>query len=337
MGTNKNAIIRYYALDRCFKNITRKYYIDDLIDACNDALFNYTGMEECVHRHQIYNDINFMEEQWHVPLQRIKDGKRIYFRYSDGSFTIHDTILNDDDIVKVVSAFTLLHNFEGLPNFEWVADIEAHFRTTFRLRESRHRSIVGFENNPYVRGLNFFSMVFNAIIAKETIKIEYQKFDNSELRMFVVHPYYLKQYSNRWYLLSLNDERKSVFTLALDRFKSVTKASVPYVDNTDIDLNDYFFDAIGITVPSDKEVLTVLLRISSSQMPYVESKPIHGSQRIIERNDDYSIVEIKVYNTYELKSIILSFGDNIEVISPESLRKEIAEIICRMNDKYKSD
>src|SRR5574344_692361 len=334
MGTNKNAIIRYYALDRCFKNITRKYYIDDLIDACNDALFNYTGMEECVHRHQIYNDINFMEEQWHVPLQRIKDGKRIYFRYSDGSFTIHDTILNDDDIVKVESAFTLLHNFEGLPNFEWVADIEAHFRTTFRLRESRHRSIVGFENNPYVRGLNFFSMVFNAIIAKETIKIEYQKFDNSELRTFVVHPYYLKQYSNRWYLLSLNDERKSVFTLALDRFVSVADSMLPYIENFALNLNDYFFDAIGITVPPDKQVTTVHLRISALQLPYVQTRPIHGSQRILEQNDENAIIEIKVYNTYELKSIILSFGDKIEVLSPDTLRKEIADIVSRMSFKY---
>jgi predicted DNA-binding transcriptional regulator YafY len=88
-------------------------------------------------------------------------------------------------------------------------------------------------------------------------------------------------------------------------------------------------------VPPDKKVETVLLRIAASQMPYIKTRPIHGSQRILEQNDEHAIVEIKVYNTYELKSILLSFGDNIEVLSPDSLRKELAEIISRMNEKYK--
>lgn len=333
MATNKNAIIRYYALDRCFKNIYRTYYINDLIDACNDAIYQYTGKAEDVHRHQVYNDINFMEEHWDIPLQRIRDGKRTYFRYDDPSFSIHDTLLSDEDIMKVESAFTLLHCFEGLPNFEWVAEIDARFRTMFRLGESQDNSIVSFEHNPYIRGLNFFSEVFNAIINRQVLKVCYQKF-NKDPREFIVHPYYLKQYANRWYLLSLNDEKRSIFILALDRFTSVAKINIPYIENKEINVDDYFYDAIGITVPKDKTVITVRLRIANAQMPYVETKPIHGSQRIIERGEDGTIIELKVYSTYELKSIILSFGRNAEVLAPESLRKEIAEIVCGMNKKY---
>jgi predicted DNA-binding transcriptional regulator YafY len=305
-----------------------------LIDACNDAIYQYTGREECVHRHQVYNDINFMEEHWDIPLQRLKDGRRTLFRYSDLSFSIHDSLLSEEDIVKVESAFSLLKCFEGLPNFEWVAEIDARFRTMFRLSESQRSSIVSFENNPYISGLSFFPKVFNAIVNKQAITVTYRKFDQTAVRTFTVHPYYLKQYSNRWYLLSLNDEHKSVFILALDRFVSVSDAGIPYVENTEMNLNDYFFDAIGITVPPDKKVETVLLRIAASQMPYIKTRPIHGSQRILEQDDEHAIVEIKVYNTYELKSILLSFGSNIEVLSPDSLRKEIAEIVNRMNSKY---
>jgi predicted DNA-binding transcriptional regulator YafY len=312
----------------------RKYCINDLINACNEAIYQYTGKEEGVHRHQVYNDINFMEEHWDIPLERLKENKHTYFRYTDSSFSIHDTLLSDEDIMKVESAFTLLQCFEGLPNFEWVAEIDAHFRTMFRIPESQRESIVGFEHNPYIRGLNFFPQVFNAIVNKQTIKIEYQKFDQSEVHTFIVHPYYLKQYSNRWYLLSLNDERKSVFTLALDRFVSVADSMLPYIENVALNLNDYFFDAIGITVPPDKQVTTVHLRISALQLPYVQTRPIHGSQRILEQNDENAIIEIKVYNTYELKSIILSFGDKIEVLSPDTLRKEIADIVSRMSFKY---
>ena len=334
MATNKNAIIRYYALDRCFQNIHRRYYIEDLIDACNSAICQYTGREEGVHRHQVYNDILFMEEHWDIPLQRIKDGKRVYFRYSNPAFTIHDTLLSDDDVMKVESAFSLLHCFEGLPNFEWVAEIDARFRTMFRFGENQQTSIVSFEHNPYIRGLNFFPQVFNAIVNKQSIKIDYRKFDQSEVHIFVVHPYYLKQYSSRWYLLSLNDKHQSIFTLALDRFVSVAPADIPYIPNQDISLSDYFFDAIGITVPAEKKVETIRLRISSSQMPYVKTRPIHGSQKILEEHEDYSIIEIQVYDTYELKSIILSFGEKIEVLSPESLRVEVAGIVRQMNERY---
>ncbi|MCH4148009.1 MAG: WYL domain-containing protein [Prevotella sp.] len=333
MATNKNAIIRYYALDRCFKNTGRRHYIEDLIEACNDAIFQYTGKEEGVHRHQVYNDINFMEEQWDIPLERLKDGRRTYFRYSDPSFTIHDTLLSEEDIVKVESAFSLLRCFEGLPNFEWVAEIDAHFRTMFRLSHSRRDSVVGFEHNPYIRGLSFFPQVFNAIVNERALRIEYHRFDQPP-RTFIVHPYYLKQYSSRWYLLSLNDERKCVFILALDRFLSLSEADIPYIKDPGLNIDDYFFDAIGITIPPEKKVETVHLRIASEQMPYVTTKPIHGSQRIIEQGDDYAIVEIKVYNTYELKSIILSFGSKVEVLSPDSLRQEIADIVSRMNGKY---
>jgi len=276
-----------------------------------------------------------MEEHWDIPLQRLKDGRRTLFRYSDLSFSIHDSLLSEEDIVKVESAFSLLKCFEGLPNFEWVAEIDARFRTMFRLSESQRSSIVSFENNPYISGLSFFPKVFNAIVNKQAITVTYRKFDQTAVRTFTVHPYYLKQYSNRWYLLSLNDEHKSVFILALDRFVSVSDAGIPYVENTEMNLNDYFFDAIGITVPPDKKVETVLLRIAASQMPYIKTRPIHGSQRILEQDDVHAIVEIKVYNTYELKSILLSFGSNIEVLSPDSLRKEIAEIVNRMNEKYK--
>ena len=88
MATNKHATIRYQALDKCFRNTGRKYFIDDLIEACNKAIFNYSGISDGVKRRQIFDDINFMQSEsgWTVPLERLKDGRRVYYRYSDASF-----------------------------------------------------------------------------------------------------------------------------------------------------------------------------------------------------------------------------------------------------------
>jgi predicted DNA-binding transcriptional regulator YafY len=86
--------------------------------------------------------------------------------------------------------------------------------------------------------------------------------------------------------------------------------------------------------PPDEEVQTVRLRIKAKEMPYVNTKPLHGSQKVVESNGDYSIIELRVYVTYELKSIILSFGRNAEVLQPQSLRNEIATIISDLNKMY---
>ena len=85
MATNKHATIRYHALDRCFSHHGRKFFIEDLINACNEAIYEFAGIEDGVKKRQVFDDITFMESEqgWNVILERIKDGKRVYYRYSD--------------------------------------------------------------------------------------------------------------------------------------------------------------------------------------------------------------------------------------------------------------
>jgi hypothetical protein len=88
MATNKHATIRYHALDQCFGNPGRKYYIDDLIEACSNALYEYTGSSAGIKRRQVFDDIKFMESEqgWSIPLDRIKEGKKVYYRYIDKNY-----------------------------------------------------------------------------------------------------------------------------------------------------------------------------------------------------------------------------------------------------------
>ena len=78
MATNKHAIIGYHALDRCFSNFGRRFYIEDIIEVCNEAICEYSGIEDGVKRRQVFDDIAFMgsEQGWFVPLDRHRDGKR---------------------------------------------------------------------------------------------------------------------------------------------------------------------------------------------------------------------------------------------------------------------
>jgi predicted DNA-binding transcriptional regulator YafY len=304
-----------------------------LIEYCNNAICEYSGIEDGVHRHQIYDDIRFMEEHWDIPLLRKKDGRRTYFVYSKRNFTICDRMFNDEDIEKVKSALDMLCKFKGIPNFEWVNDIDAHFRTTFQIGAKLHKQVVEFDNNPYVRGLDFFGTVFNAIVNNIVVKVNYQPFYRSS-RFHTIHPYFLKQYAYRWYLIALDDYFRKLITLPLDRMISIEPTQIKYIPNEDIDFIDYFFDAIGITVPQGCEVMDVRLKITSNLLPFIETKPIHGSQKIVCREADDVYVEMHVYDTYELQSQILSYGPDVEVIAPLKLRDEISELIKKMGEKY---
>lgn len=125
MADTKYPIIRYQTLDKCFRNKFKRYYIDDLIDACAKAIYDYCGKEIGCSRRTILNDINFMESEagWSIPLVRYKDGKKVYYRYEDTNFTINETLLSELEYNKLNEAITILERFKGMPCFEWMDDL----------------------------------------------------------------------------------------------------------------------------------------------------------------------------------------------------------------------
>ena len=138
MPTNRHAIIRYQALDKCFRNKFRRYYIDDLIAACNDALYEYVGPQHEVARRQVFEDIKFMESEqgWSVPLERIKDGRRVYYRYSI-DFSINNAPLNDEEINALSQTILTLSRFRGMPQFEWIESLLTNLEDKFHLQGNR--------------------------------------------------------------------------------------------------------------------------------------------------------------------------------------------------------
>jgi hypothetical protein len=96
MSINKNALIRYQALDRCFRNTGRMYFWDDLLEECNKATMDFDPKSEGIQRRQLFDDIRFMESEagWSIPLSRNRYGRKVYYRYEDLSFSINNQPLN---------------------------------------------------------------------------------------------------------------------------------------------------------------------------------------------------------------------------------------------------
>ena len=369
MATNKHAIIRYQTLDKCFSNRYKLYDMEALVEACCQAIYDFTGIREGVKRRQIYDDITFMESDqgWSIELQKIKDGRKVYYRYLDTDFSINKSPLSEHEVQQLKETTFMLSRFKGLPHFEWIEELVSKLEDQFHL-VGNSESVIGFEQNPYLTGLEHLSHLFNAIVNKQPLRITYQSFRGGKME-WNIHPYYIKQYNQRWFLLGCNDEYRTITNIPLDRIQSFEPVAIHYIEsdidffasnyflaykvdtgkktlvleNCDYsfcfmdksihtDFDEYFDDVIGVTIPKNKEVCEILLQFTEQRYSYIISKPLHWSQKI--KDADQRIVSISVIPNKELISLILSFGDDVVVLSPNEIREELSKQITSLQQKY---
>ncbi|WP_395625720.1 helix-turn-helix transcriptional regulator [Daejeonella sp.] len=335
MGTNKHATIRYHALDRCFSNYGRKFFIEDLVNACNESIYQFSGIEDGVKKRQVFDDITFMESEqgWSVTLDRIKDGKRVYYRYANKSFSIKNQAINQSEAEQLKETLAILSRFKGLPHFEWIEEIQIKLEDTFKLK-GNIQSTVGFEQNPFLKGLNHFTGIFNAIQNQIVLAITYQGYKQNIPKEVVLHPWYLKQYNNRWFLFGFNQEFQAITNVALDRIIGFEESKIKYCKNNEINFDEYFDDVIGVTIKKELLVEKVLIRINHDLWPYIESKPLHGSQKIKSKTDTNVLIELSVQVNHELLALLFSYMDALEIIEPKSLRLRFINISEKLFKKY---
>ena len=335
MPVNKNANIRYRTLDRCFRDTRRKYFIEDLITECNEALLSY-NFEGGVKRRQIFDDIKFMESEagYAIELDKLHDGKRVYYRYTDPSFSINQQPLSQADAQQLQQVIIMLTRFRGLSQYEWIEEVITNLECRFNL-DGKSAGVVCFEQNPLLKGLEYLGQIIDAVTAHKVLKISYHTYKNGGRDMeFVVHPYYLKQYNNRWFAFGRNDATGEITNLALDRIVSLEPMpGVEYYINTEIDFDHHFDDVVGVTVHRHKTAQTITLRATPSRYPYLESKPLHPSQKVVDRKQ--CILSIEVRPNLELEQQILSFGPDLEVLAPDDFRAQVAEKVKQMCELYK--
>lgn len=335
MPTNKNAAIRYQTLDKCFRDRRHRYYIEDLIDKCEEAIYYYNGVGG-VSRRQIFEDIKFMESEagWSVPLERKQDGRRVYYRYRDPDFTINAQPLTEDEARQLRSVIITLRRFRGLPSNAWVDEVISNLEWRFGLR-GKQENMIGFEQNPYLRGLNLLPDIIDAATSHQAVRITYRNYKNcDEEYTVVVHPWYIKQYNNRWFLMAYDAEADRISNYALDRIQNFNvEEDVAYIPNKEVDFEHYFDDVFGVTIPpSDVEKIRVLLQFSKKQYPYIVSKPLHHSQKIVDAEN--RILAVEVRPTYEFTQLILSFGFDVQVLEPEPFKQEILANLRRNLQNY---
>lgn len=325
MPINKNALLRYQILDRCFSDRHRRYEIEDLVDKVNDALLDMYG--KTVSLRQIRADITYMRDRvaYNAPIvARPIEGRRCYYTYEDPNFSIFSSELSVEEVKNLLSTIDMLGRYRS-PKNAWLEEVISSLELRFGIKANRDK-VVSFEQNDQLKGIEFLSDLIDAIINHQPLKMTYRPYKGDEQTM-VIHPHYMKQYNTRWFLFGLEDHGEygmSPVNKALDRIVKFSIAKVRFVENDQIDYETFFDDIVGVT--HDRKhptVEQVVLRFAKERFPYVVSKPIHHSQQVV--NADDGILSIDVRVNRELEQNIFSFGQQVEVLSPEWFRNQIKE------------
>lgn len=331
----KNALIRYRIIDRCIRNKYKSYPSkQELREACEENLFG-TNYGEHICDSTIEKDLFNMRMDHDAPIKYSKKHNGYY--YEDPSYSINDIPLTEDDLESIQFAVNTLQQFREVDMFKQFGQAIDKIvdRVAIESKQSltSENPIVQFEIAYSSGGNEFLPPLYEAIISKNKVVFDYKSFKSNDLKERIVSPLLLKEYRNRWYLISFDESKNDIVTFALERMLNleITKESMNVPAN--FNPKEYFEFSTGITAYKGEPEL-IEIKADSISAKYILSQPFHHTQKILSENNEYSIFQLKVFISEELIRSFLSFGGEIEVLSPATVRSIIKKRSSELFQKY---
>lgn len=318
MPANKNALIRYKTIDICLRKRYKKWTLEDLLDACSDALEEYEGIRKGVSLRTIQGDIQMMRSDklgYNAPIE-VYDHK--YYRYADSDYSIMNMPISQNDYQVLQEAVDLLQQLQDFEQFTEISDVVSRLQDKLAIAKNDRKSIIFFDSVPELKGLKLLSPIYNYIAHRQTLVVQYKSFSATHYDEFVFYPYILKEFRNRWFLYGSKAPSMTLFNLPLDRIVSVEPIDEPYRDNPRFDAVHFFDDLVGVSKSLNSHPRKVTFWANAEQSNYIKTKPIHHSQKVIEENpeDGSCVFRIVVVLNFELYSVFMSYGPGVRVLSP---------------------
>jgi len=333
MPKNKEALIRYRVINKCLLDktyVTRK----ELREACERTLDVYPIGERTID-----GDINAMRNDerlgYHAPI--LMDRSRGVYYYEDPTYSIDNIPLNEEELESLVFASKLLEQFKGIEilrrfsgSVQKLVDAVNVYRNN---DEDTYRNFIEFEKVDEAKGTEYLEPLINALKNRKALKIEYRTFSAKKNTVNIIHPYLLKEYRNRWYLIGFNEKYSGIRTYSLDRFVNLeVDTSVDFIDRG-FDAKKYYENVIGISV-MNKDPIGIEIAFTEFQALYVITQPLHSSQELISKSNNKYVFRYYLVPTFEFIAQILGWGEEVEVVKPEKIRKKIIELLKITIRKY---
>jgi predicted DNA-binding transcriptional regulator YafY len=335
MPTNKNAQNRYIIIDKCLCRRNRNWTFNDLLNAINEDYSETTETGEGICIRTLRDDLKNMRSPTHFNAP-IKFSRQRGYHYTDPEYSIFKSTLTSEDLLLLHQS---LYTLKGLLGFGLADDLSELIQRLERHVPNDVTSatpILQLEVAPDYIGTTFLKPLYIAIRDRTPLVIHYRPYRATQASQIEVHPQLLKPYNGRWYLIALNESKGiNPQNYALDRIQQLSACQLNY-RSADSDFGTYFDSLIGVTIPEkNKGIEMIRLYITAGRAPYVRTKPLHKSQRVITDTDAGMELELRLVINQELVTLLLSFGPDLRVISPISLLNSVQKRLKNALLNYK--
>lgn len=374
MATTKDGLLRIKIIDELLSNTSSGYTTNELLNEVNNKL--KSKEKDSITLRTVQRDLNDLETIYEASLERNHNGM---IKYKNSEFSIFKQVFSKDEKDLLRELLKTICQFDGLEEFEQLKNMQdtitenqnqddngeskqlKNIQDTIDYDASDTKKIIYFFRNPYLKNIGLLGKLYTCISRKATITFEYKSFNN-ESETKIVYPYLLKEFNNRWYLIAENVDKNSNSreVIPLDRIvinktnKDSTIVERPDIEYKEpiIDWENIFEEIIGVTYDENVEIENVIIWATEKRAPYIETKPIHGSQKeikdesyIIELQERYPILKDKGGRFFkfecrpnkELISLLFSFSDDLVVLEPQNLRSKMTKIAKNITKYYETN
>lgn len=366
---NKNTFLRLQKLDELLSNTGNAYNVEALTEEVNKYLAENGHDQRGICKRTIEKDLKFISEELGYELKRTyipktgntnddekrnkkgekKDNSTIRcIRYATPGFAIFQKKLSKEEKILLKGAFSIIGQFDGLPKFERLDQLLAELKADSDFTEDKNSKIISFTKSQ-VHNSNMIGRLFNYIKEKQVLEIKYHDHFNEDYSIKTAHPYLLKEYNGRWYLIAgveQSNKEAPIRHLALDRIESIRTTDRKYIKYSR-DILKRFEHIIGVTVLPKEIVKDIVFWVGPEKLDYILTKPIHHSQtqldaareRTLYRNhpglrEGGHFFKIKCKRNYELIRELTAYGSDLIVVSPKEIAQETYERVASMTKAY---
>lgn len=198
--------------------------------------------------------------------------------------------------------------------------------------EMRDRII--FEQIP--GGSQYLSLIVNAMKESKKLQVTYQGFYRSEPHTFLLAPYCLKIFKQRWYMVGKPDdhpEEKEPRVYALDRVHSINTTDQPFKLPKNFSTTKFFDGCFGVD-RSQTQIQDIRIRTGAATANFIRTLPLHSSQQEVERTAEHSVFVFRLAPTYDFIQELRKHGPYLEVLEPAELREQFRQDLQSALEQY---
>lgn len=184
-------------------------------------------------------------------------------------------------------------------------------------------------------GGKWLNVIIDAIKGKKALEMTYKSFFKDSPSSFTAHPYCLKLFKQRWYLLARSQDWDSPRIYSLDRILDLNLSNIKLQVPDRFKAEEHFSQYFGIIADKDIKPCFIEIWADTTQAKYFKSLPLHHSQKVKGEDEDGTTFQYFLAPTYDFKQEILRYGSGVKVISPKEFAEEIKAEASRMLELYK--